>query len=93
MQCVTQCVINQVTRFAPTSRAQQILHRHKEEEQYQVANARIASQISPVTNWAVLVYAAHFEPYAARTRICGAYACVRGKKLPSCRRAVAGRPG
>ena len=32
-----------MTRFAPTSRAQQILHRHKEEEQYQVANARIAS--------------------------------------------------
>ena len=27
-----------MTRFAPTGRAQQILHRYKEEEQYQVAN-------------------------------------------------------
>ena len=40
-----------MTRFALTSRAQQILYRHKEEEQYQVANARIASHISLVTNW------------------------------------------
>ena len=44
-----------MTRFAPTNRAQQILHRHKEEEQYQVANARIVSQISLVTNWVLPV--------------------------------------